>query len=81
MWCYKMSLGCHKGVKGQVHKDLPIGLKINGNDHFDPLEMLNIFLIDSMTLRGHKEVRCQILKTVPIELKLINNDPYVILSI
>ena len=28
--CYKMSLRCHKGVKGQVHKDIPIGLKING---------------------------------------------------
>ena len=27
-----MSLRCHKWVKGQVHKDIPIGLKINGNE-------------------------------------------------
>ena len=38
-----MSLGCHKGVKGQVYKDLPIGLKINGEDPYNLLEMLNIF--------------------------------------
>ena len=63
MLCYKMSLRCHKGVKGQVHKDIPIGLKINGNDPYDLLEMLNIFfLIDSMLLKGHKEVRGQIFK-------------------
>ena len=62
MLCYKMSLRCHKGVKGQVHKDLPIGLKVNGNDPYDLLEMLNIFLIDSMSLKGQKEVRGQIFK-------------------
>ena len=60
MLCYKMSLRCHKGVEGQVHKDLPIGLKINGNDPYNLLEMLNIFLINSMSLKGHKEVRDQI---------------------
>ena len=43
MLCYKMILRCNKGVKGQVHKDLPIGLKINGNDPYNLLEMLNIF--------------------------------------
>ena len=62
MLCYKMSLRCQKGVKGQVHKDLPIGLKINGNDPYDLVEMLNIFLIDSMSLKGHKEVSGQIFK-------------------
>ena len=43
MQCYSMSLRGHKGVKGQVHKDLPIGLKINGNGPYNLLEMLNIF--------------------------------------
>ena len=43
MLCYKMSLRYHKGVKDQVEKDLPIGLKINGNDPYNLLEMLNIF--------------------------------------
>ena len=62
MLCYKMALRCHKGVEGQVHKDLPIGLKINGNDPYDLLEMLNIFLIDSMSLKGHTDDRGQIFK-------------------
>ena len=62
MLCYKMSLKCHKGVKDQVHKDFPVGLKINGNDLYNLLEMLNIFLIDSMSLKGHKEVRGQSFK-------------------
>ena len=62
MLCYKMLLRCHNGVRGQVHKDFPIGLKINGNDPYNLLEMLNIFLIHSMSLKGHKEVRGQIFK-------------------
>ena len=46
-------------MKGQVHKDPPIGLKINGNDL---LEMFKIFLIDSRSLKGHKAVRGQTFK-------------------
>ena len=46
-------------MKGQVHKDPPIGLKINGNDH---LEMFKILLVDSRSLKGHKEVRGHIFK-------------------
>ena len=57
-----MSLRGHKGVKGQVHKDPPIGLKINGNDPYDLLKMFKIFVIDSRSLKGHKEVRGQIFK-------------------
>ena len=62
MLCYKMALRCHKGVEGQVHKNLPIGLKINGNDPYDLLEMLNIFLIDSMSLKGHTEIEVKFSK-------------------
>ena len=62
MLCYKMSLRGHKGVEGQVHKDPQIVLKINGNDHYDFLEMLKVFVIDSKSLKGHKEVRGQISK-------------------
>ena len=43
MQCYTMSLRGHKGVKGQVHIDLPLGLKINENGPYNLLEMLNIF--------------------------------------
>ena len=31
-----------KRVKGQVHKDAPIELKINGSDPYDLLDMLEI---------------------------------------
>ena len=70
MLCYKMSLRCHEGVKGQVHKDLSIGLKINGNDPYNLLEMLNIFLIDSMSLKGHKTVSDQIFKMFQLSWNL-----------
>ena len=71
MLCYKMSLRCDKGVKDQVHKDLPIGLKIYGNDPYNLLEMLNIFLlINSMSLKGHKEVKGQIFKMFQLSWNL-----------
>ena len=46
-------------MKGQVHKDPLIDLKINGNDL---LEIIKIFLIDSRSLKGYKMVRGQIFK-------------------
>ena len=70
MLCYKMSLRCHKGVKGQVHKDIPIGLKINGNDPYDLLEMLNIFFNWFNVIEGHKEVRGQIFKMFQLSWNL-----------
>ena len=66
MLCYKMSLRGHKVVKGQVHKVSSIGLKINGNDPYDLLEMLKIFLIDSRSLKGHKVVKSEIFQMIQL---------------
>ena len=46
-------------MKCQVHKDPPIGLKINGNDL---LEMFKIFWIDSRSMKSHKAIGGQIFK-------------------
>ena len=40
---YSGSLRGHKGVKGQVYKDAPNQLKINGNTSYDLVDMLKIF--------------------------------------
>ena len=81
MQCYSMSLRGHKGVKGQVHKDLPIGLKINGNGPYNLLEMLNIFFNWFNVIERSQRGQRSNFQNVPIELKLINNDLYDILSI
>ena len=40
---HSTSLRGHIGVKGRVYKDVPIELKINGNDPYNIVDILRIF--------------------------------------